>query len=111
MYAIRSYYELWQLVRDQEGNIKTWCLVDINPACQKAWGKTREETVSKTADEIFPGATERFMPIVQKIFQESVPYHWESNLEGTQQHLQMTSVAFDEYFISTGADITSYNFV
>jgi len=101
-----EWVNLWQLVRDPAGHIKTWRLVDINPAGLKGWGKTREETIGRTADEIFPGATEHFMPIVQKIFREKAPHTWESYFPETRHYLQMTSVPFGEYFISTGSDIT-----
>ncbi len=98
--------QLWKLVRDQAGNIQTWRLVDINPAGMKAWGKTQAETVGKTADEIFPGATAFFMPIVQKIFREEVPYSRESYFPMSNQYLHMIDVPLGEYFITTGMDIT-----
>lgn len=97
----------WQIIRDKTGNIQTWRLADINPAGLKSWGKTLEETIGKTADEIFPGATEHFMPIVQKIFCEGKPHSWETYFPLTKQHLQMTSVPFGEYFITTGIDVTN----
>lgn len=99
---------LWKLVRDEHGAIKTWRLEDINPAGLQAWGKTVQETVGKTASEIFPDydVTAHFMPIVQKIFTEGMPYVWESYYEGSKQFLRMTSVPFGEYFIITGRDIT-----
>lgn len=96
----------WKLVRDERGEIKTWRLVDINPAGLKGWGKTRAEVVGKTADEIFPGATAHFMPIVLKTFAEGVPHLWESYFPGLKQHLRMTSVPLGEFFITTGVDIT-----
>lgn len=99
---------LWKLVRDEDGTIKTWRLVDINPAALKAWGKTRSETVGKTCDQIHPDpkATSHFMPIVQKIFAEGKPHTWEAYFAGTSQYLHMTSVPFDDHFISTGTDIS-----
>jgi signal transduction histidine kinase len=96
----------WQLVRDEADQIKTWRLVDINPAGLKGWGKTRAETIGKTADEIFLGATAHFMPIVTKIFTEGAPHSWESYFPALGQFLQMTSVPFGEFFITTGVDIT-----
>lgn len=98
---------LWQLVRDEQGTIKTWRLVEVNPAALKAWGKTRSEIIGKTTDEIFSyNATEQFMPIVKKIFSEGTPYTWEAYFAPTGQFYHMTSVPFGEYFMSTGTDIT-----
>jgi diguanylate cyclase (GGDEF)-like protein/PAS domain S-box-containing protein len=98
---------LWKLVRDEQGAIKTWRLVEVNPAALKAWGKTRSEIIGKTTDEIFLyNATEQFMPIVKKIFSEGTPYTWEAYFPPTGQFYHMTSVAFGEYFMSTGTDIT-----
>ncbi|MBF0203742.1 MAG: transporter substrate-binding domain-containing protein [Desulfamplus sp.] len=99
---------LWKLVRDEIGEIKTWRLVDINPAGIKVWGRTRDEIIGKTTDEIFPNSNPvtHFMPIVQKIFRDGKPHLWEMYFDGTKQFLHMTSVPFGEYFITTGMDIT-----
>jgi signal transduction histidine kinase/ActR/RegA family two-component response regulator len=103
-----EWVNVWKLVRDGHGAIQTWRLEDINPASLAAWGKTREQIVGKTADEIFPGATEHFLPIVQKIFAEGVPHTWESFFPATNQHLQMTSAPYGEYFVTTGTDISAH---
>jgi len=99
---------IWELVRDEAGVIKTWKLVDANPTALNSWDKTLSEIVGKTADDIFPKshATELFMPVVKKIFEEGVPHIWESYFADTRQLLQMVSIPCGEYFISTGLDIT-----
>lgn len=98
---------LWKLIRDEHGAIKTWRLVDVNPAGLRAWGKTRSETIGKTTDEIFSyNATAHFIHIVRKIFAEGKPHIWESHFPATGQTLRMASIPFGEYFISTGSDIT-----
>lgn len=95
---------LWKVLRDSEGKITTWMLIDANPAALEAWGKTREDTIGKTADELWPDAdpTAIFMPIVEQIFTEGRPCKWQRNFSGTAQILHMTSVPFGEYFFSTG---------
>lgn len=100
---------IWELIRDSEGNIRTWKLVDANPAALKAWNKSLEDIQGKTTDEIFPGAnaTESFMPIVEKIFQENQPHQWESYFPGTDQTLFMKSIPMGDYFVSTGIDISN----
>ena len=99
---------IWQVIRDKSGNIKTWRLVDANPAALKSWGLEMKDIIGKETDEIFPGAnaTEVFMPVVQKIFTENKPYLWETRFEGTNQILQMISIPIGEYFISSGFDVT-----
>lgn len=96
----------WELVRDEAGSIKTWRLLDINPAAERSWGKRREDVIGKTADEIFSTATELFMPIVVKIFSEKKPYSWETYFPDLDQHMRMTSVPFGEYFFTTGFDVS-----
>ena len=97
----------WKLVRDGAGQIVTWRLVDANPPSLKTWGKTREEVVGKTTDEIFgPGATAHFMPIVRKIMEEDVPYAYEDFFPNLDRYFRFTSVPLGEYFITTGSDIT-----
>ena len=99
---------IWQLVFDNDGNIKTWKLVDANPAALKSWGKNLSEIIGKTTDEIFSisNPTELFMPVVKKIFSEGNPHIWETYFPDTKQFLHMVSIPFGEYFISTGLDIS-----
>ncbi|HSH03249.1 MAG TPA: ATP-binding protein [Anaerolineae bacterium] len=99
---------VWELVRDELGNIKTWRLVDANPVALDAWGKSLAEVVGKTTDEVFPNTnpTDLFMPIVEKIFAEGEPHIWQNYFPATGQTLYMISIPFGEYFISTGTDIT-----
>lgn len=98
---------VWRVVRDSEGRIVTWRLVDLNPAAERSWGMSRDEIVGKTSDEIFsPEAVELFMPIVAKIFDEQAPYSWETYFPDLDQYLKMTSVPIGEYFISTGLDVS-----
>jgi PAS domain S-box-containing protein len=99
----------WQLNRDKAGRIKTWRLVDANPPTLKTWGRsTLEEIRGKTTDEIFgPGATEHYMPVVQKIMTEGLPHVFEDYFPNLDRYFRFTSVPLGEYFITTGADITS----
>lgn len=98
----------WKLVRDPEGRIVTWRLVDANPPTLKTWGRTREEIVGKTTDEIFgPGATGHYQKIVQKIMTEGVPHAYDDFFPNLDRYFRFTSVPFGEYFITTGADITA----
>lgn len=97
----------WELVRDEQGLIRTWRAVDANPPTLKTWGKTRENVVGKTTDEIFgPGATEHYMPIVQKIFTEETPHSFIDYFPNLDKYFRFTSVPLGEYFITTGTDIT-----
>ena len=99
---------LWKLVRDETGQIKTWRVVDVNPPTLKTWGRNfREDTIGRLADEIYAGATEHYMPVVQKIMREGVPYSFEDYFPPpVDKHFRFTSVPLGEYFITTGADIT-----
>jgi PAS domain S-box-containing protein len=98
---------VWELIRDNDGAIRNWRLVDINPATERSWGMCREEAIGQTTDEIFsPDALALFMPIVERIFRENAPYTWEVFFPDLGQHLQMTSVPLDDCFISTGTDVT-----
>ena len=98
----------WKLVRDDNGGIKTWRLVDVNPPALRTWGRqTVDEIRGKTTDEIFgPGSTEHFIPIVQKIMTENIPYSYEDYFPNLNKYFRFTSVPLGEYFITTGSDIT-----
>ena len=99
----------WQLVRDETGTIKTWRLVDANPPTLKTWGRQSvEEIRGKTTDEIFgPGATEHYLPVVQKIMSEGVAHSFEDYFAHLDKHFRFTSVPLGDHFITTGADITA----
>lgn len=98
----------WKLIRDEQGRIKTWQVMDINPPTVKAWGReSREDTIGRTADEIFPGATEHFMPIIQQIMAEGIPYSYENYFPPpVDKYFRFTSIPLGEYFFTTGADVT-----
>lgn len=99
----------WQLVQQADGHIKTWRLVDANPPALKSWQRQNlEEIRGRTADEIFgPGATEHYRAIVEKITTEGRPHSFEDYFPHLQKYFRFTSVPFGDYFITTGADITS----
>ena len=99
---------LWKLVRDEKGQIKTWQVVDVNPPALKTWGrKSIEDTIGRLADEIYPGATAHYMPVVQKIMAEGVSFSYEDYFPPpVDKHFRFTSIPLGEYFITTGADIT-----
>jgi len=99
---------IWKLVYNDDGSIKTWYLADANNQALTSWGKSLNDIIGKTADEIFESnATQQFLPIVEQIFSENRPYSWEYQFAPTSQCLNMTSFPFDNYFISTGVDISS----
>ena len=98
----------WKLVRDESGQIKTWQVVDVNPPALKTWGrKSLEDTIGRTADEIYPGATDHYMAVVQKIMRENVPCSFDDYFPPpVDKYFRFTSVPLGEYFITTGADVT-----
>lgn len=99
---------LWKIVKDKTEKITGWQLVDANPSALKAWGKSINDVIGKTAIEIFGAdAYGQFMPIVEEIFKTYKPYHWENYFASTGQYLQMESIPFGDYVISTGKDITA----
>ncbi len=97
----------WKLVRDENGEIVTWELVDANPAALKSWDKTKEEVIGKTTNEIFKyDATTQFMRRIQLAFKTNKPIKWVEYFEPTDQFLSMTTTPMGEYFVSMGNDIT-----
>ena len=99
----------WQLVRDEAGLIKTWRLVDANPPTLIPGAEAQSEEIKgKTTEEIFgPGAADHYIPVVQKIMTEGVPYSFEDYFPNLDKYFRFTSVPLGDYFITTGADITS----
>jgi PAS domain S-box-containing protein len=98
---------LWKLIRDANGAIKSWELIDANPSAIKVWNKEKDKIIGKNPDEIFgKGTLEQFLPKVEKIFESGTPDKWIEYFEPTDQYLSMTSIPMGEYFISTGEDIS-----
>jgi PAS domain S-box-containing protein len=97
----------WQIVRDEQGRIRTWRLVDANPPTLETWGKSLDEVRGRTTDEIFgPGAADHYMPVVRKIMAEGVPHSFEDYFPHLGRHFRFTSVPLGDHFITTGADVT-----
>ena len=98
---------LWKVMKDNQGRIEGWALVDANPTALRAWGKSREEVLGKNAVDIFNAdVREQFLPLIKKIFDTGEPHTWEDYFAPTNQYLSMTSIPLGESFISTGRDIT-----
>ena len=105
---ITEEVHFWKLIRDENGRILTWRLVDANAPTLVTWGKTLDEIKGKTTDEIFgPGASEHYMPVVQKIMTEGVPFSFEDYFPHLDKYFQFTSIPLGDYFITTGFDITN----
>lgn len=100
---------IWELVRDAQGRIVTWRLVDANGAALKSWGRELAAIVGRTTDEIFPGAdpVATFLPVVEEIMRTGQPKEWETTFTGTGQVLHMVSIPVGEFFVSTGFDVTA----
>ena len=106
---ITEEVHFWKLVRDDNGRIINWRLVDANPPTLVTWGKSLEEIKGKTTDEIFgPGASEHYMPVVMKIMTEGVPFSFADYFPNLDRYFQFTSIPLGDYFITTGFDITSH---
>ncbi len=98
---------LWRIIRDENKEIKTWELIDANPSALNSWGKSRNQVIGKSPNEIFNfDAVKQFMPIVKKIFDTGKPHSWDAYFEPTNQYLSMSSIPLKDSFISTGRDIT-----
>lgn len=99
---------IWQVVRDAQGAVATWRLVDANTRALKSWGRNLADIVGKTTDEIFPGvgAVQTFLPVVEEILRTGRPKEWEVGFAGTGQVLHMISIPVGESFVSTGFDVT-----
>lgn len=99
---------LWKIIKDKTAKITGWQLVDANPSALKSWGKSINDVIGKTANEIFGAdAHAQFMPMIEEIFTTGKSHKWEQHFPPTDQFLQMESIPFGDYFISTGKDITA----
>jgi signal transduction histidine kinase len=97
----------WKVIRDGDGGILTWSLVDANPPALTTWGKSLEEIRGRSADEIFgPGATDHYLPLVEKFMPEGVPYSFEDYFPNLNKYFRFTGIPMGEHFFTTGADIT-----
>ena len=106
-FHLKHEVHIWQLERNEHHGIKTWRLLDANPAALQNWGKQRSDVIGKLTDDIFQtNATEQFMPIVQNIFTQQQPYCWEDYFAATDQYLSMTSIPLNNAFVSVGIDVS-----
>lgn len=101
---------VWEVIRDENDNIKTWRLYYANPPALKSWGfQSLEDIKGKITDELFgSGAAEHYMPIVEKVFAENKPHSYRDYFENLGKHFRFTTIPYGEYFITTGDDITEF---
>ena len=98
----------WKIVRDEEGQVKTWRLVDANPATLRSWGKTLDEVKGRTPDEILgPGTSDQYRAKVQKIMTEGVPLTWEDPAPLGGKYFRYAFVPVGENIITSVSDITA----
>ncbi len=98
---------VWRLVRDEQGNILTWRMVDANPPALKSWGRTLDAIQGKTPDEIFgPGSTEQYLPVVTKIMAEKIAHTFEDYFPPLEKYFRFNCVPLGDCFMTTGIDIT-----
>ena len=98
----------WKLVRDEEGRIVTWRLVDANPPALKTWNRTLSGIRGLTTDEIFgAGSTDHYMPVVREVMSTGVALTYEDYFPQLDRHFRFTTIPLGDHFITTGADITS----
>ena len=57
--------------------------------------------------DLWPGATEHYLPVVRKIMTDGVPLSFEDYFPNLDKHFRFTSVPLRDHFITTGTDITS----
>lgn len=99
---------LWEIIRDDAGQIKTWRLIYVNPPTLATWGRSSlEEIQGKTTDEIFgQGATEHYLPVVNKVMNERIPHSFLDYFPNLNKHFRFTTIPYDDGFITTGIDIS-----
>jgi PAS domain S-box-containing protein len=99
----------WEVVRDEIRKYKDLAVGGCQSAGAQNLGRNSvEEIKGKTTDEIFgPGATEHYLPVVNKIMAEGVPHAFEDYFPHLDKYFRFTSVPMGDHFITTGADITN----
>lgn len=97
----------WELVREPDGRIRTWRLIDINPAALATWEKSAGEVLGRLSDEILPGATELLRPYVESAHAGGRAVRFEAWFPMLRRHRLLTCVPLGERFILTGTDITA----
>jgi PAS domain S-box-containing protein len=98
---------IWSLMRDAEGTITTWHLVDANPQALKNWGRTLDTIQGKTPDEIFgKGASKQYLPLVQKIMTEGIPHTFDDYIPNLPTCFRITCIPLGNHFIIKGIGLT-----
>jgi len=108
--SMNEEVHVWKLLRDPKGTIKTWQLIYANASALKVWGYIDlKEIKGKTTDEIFGhGATEHYLPVVKKIMSEGKPHSFQDYFPNIDKHFRFTSTPMNEYFFTTGWDISEF---
>ncbi len=114
-YLLRGLFEhalievhVWRVIRDENGEIITWRLVDANQLALQTWGKTKRQVIGLTAEEIFPDGDPvgTFKSIVADVMESGEKHEWEVSFDGTSQILHMVTFPVEDCFVSTGFDVS-----
>ena len=101
----------WKLVRDEDGRIKSCKLMDANfTHAHSTWGKKlqKESRARPQTRSLVLGAPEHYMSIVTEDRMTEV-FHipTKTDFPNLDQYFRFTSGPLGNYFITTGADITT----
>ena len=100
----------WEIIEDENGHIETWQLIYANKPALKTWGiSCLSEIINKKTDEIFgDGATQHYLPTVEKIMSEGKAHCFQDYFPNIDRHFRFTSVPLGKFFITTGWDISNF---
>jgi len=100
---------VWEVDRDDRGEVVGWHLQAVNAAALATWGVELEDVLGKSVHDIFPNTNplDLFGDVVGRALETGEPQTWELAFPGTDQVLRMVTTAVGECFISIGQDVTA----
>lgn len=97
----------WQLIKDKQGNITSWYLIDANYTALNSWNKSKKDIIGKPFEAIFQQDIPKSLKLpITSALKNGSPAKWIENFKPTGKHLSLTCVPLDDAFILTGKDIT-----
>jgi signal transduction histidine kinase len=107
---LKESINVYELVRDQSGQIVDWILRDANPESLRNLGKTMDEIAGKRATSLFGAEViDPLIEVSRGVTLSGKPQQREIHFPGTRRHFLTTCIPFGaDFLVTASVDITAH---
>ncbi len=88
--AMSEAVSVHELIRDKRGKVKDYRVVDVNPAYERITGRCRDDSVGKTATELYETDSPAHLPVHAEVAENGCSVTFESFFEESGKHYNVS---------------------